>query len=147
MPHKKSHTEIGIPDDMFDDHKVLPGWEVPIADSFTEPGQSAIYEYDFGDGWLHSVLLEGILLKKKGIKYPVCIEGERACPPEDCGGVPGYYGLLEILDNPKHPEYTEMNQWLKGHAKCYHPYEPDKFEPEKIKFSNPKTRLKKAYSP
>ena len=106
----------------------------------------AIYDYDFGDSWSHYILLEGILLREKGVKYPICIQGKRACPPEDCGGVPGYYRLIEILDNPKHTEYAEYIEWLKGHAKNYHPYKPAVFEPNKVKFWNPKKRFKMAFS-
>lgn len=146
MSHQRKDSEIGIPDDDFDNHKVLPCWEVPIADFFISPGKSAIYKYDFGDNWSHYILLEGILLKKKDVKYPICIQGERACPPEDCGGVSGYYQLIEILGNSNHPEYAEYVEWLKAHAKNYHPYEPDTFEPEKIKFWNPKKRWEKAFS-
>ncbi len=146
MPHKKKEMEIGIPDDEDFDHPVVPGWEVPITRVFTEPGKSAIYDYDFGDGWSHNVFLEGILLKKEGAKYPLCVAGERACPPEDCGGVPGYYQLLEILADPNHHEYHEYNEWLKGHAKNYFPYDPDKFESDKVKFWDPKKRFKIAFS-
>jgi len=146
MPRKKSETEIGIPDEDFDNRDVLAGWKVPITKYFTGPGKTAIYDYDFGDSWSHSVLLEGILLKEKGFKYPRCIAGERACPPEDCGGVDGYYQLLNILSDPNHPEYREYNAWLKGHAKNYFPYEPDKFEPEKVEFWDPKKRFKIAFS-
>jgi hypothetical protein len=146
MPRKKSEIEIGIPDEDIDNRDVLAGWKVPIRKYFTEPGKTAIYDYDFGDGWSHSVLLEGILLKEKRFKYPRCIAGERACPPEDCGGVNGYYRLLKILSDPNHPEHQENNEWLKGHAKNYFPYEPDKFEPEKVKFWDPKKRFKIAFS-
>jgi hypothetical protein len=145
MPQKKSETEIGIPDEDFDDRDVLPGWRVPITKYFIDPGKMAIYDYDFGDGWSHYVLLEGILLMEKGFKYPRCISGERACPPEDCGGVDGYYQLLKILSDPNHPEYQEYNEWLKGHAKNYFPYEPDKFEPDKVEFWDPKRRWKMAF--
>ena len=99
--HKRKTIEIGIPGDEWDDTTVAPGWEIPVDKYFTEPGQVIEYEYDFGDGWIHEVLLEGILLKAKGTKYPKCIGGERACPPEDCGSVPGYYRLIEILKNPE----------------------------------------------
>jgi len=146
MLHRKQHTEIGIPDEEFDNHKVLPGWQIAITDYFCEPGQSAIYDYDFGDGWSHSILLEGILLKEKGIRYPVCIQGEGACPPEDCGGVPGYYRMIEILANSKHPEYIGYVEWLKGHAKNYFPYEPSKFEPDEVHFWDPKKRFKIAFT-
>ena len=146
MPHKRKIVEIGIPTDDYFNEPVLPGWQIPITDYFTEPGKSAPYEYDFGDGWEHNVLLEGILLKEKGARYPKCAAGERACPPEDCGGVPGYYELVEILKNPKHPEFRDHIGWLKGHAKNYYPYEPDQFNPEKVEFWNPKKRWEMAFS-
>lgn len=146
MPSKKRDTEIGIPDNESFGHEVLPGWKVPITKYFTEPGKLAIYDYDFGDGWSHRVLLEAMLLKKKGAKYPQCIAGERACPPEDCGGVPGYYQLLEILADPNHSEYQDYIDWLKGHAKNYYPYEPSKFNPDEVEFCDPKKRWKMVFS-
>ena len=81
LPRRKKVMGIGIPDDEGVGEVTLPGWEIPITEYFTEPGKSALYEYDFGDGWGHRVLLEGILLKETGVRYPKCIAGERACPP------------------------------------------------------------------
>ncbi|HYA40778.1 MAG TPA: plasmid pRiA4b ORF-3 family protein, partial [Syntrophobacteraceae bacterium] len=129
-----------------DDIQVLPGWKTPIAAHFTEPGVAAVYEYDFGDCWLHDVLLEAILLKEQGVKYPRCIDGKRACPPEDCGGVPGYHRVLEILGNPDHDEYQETIDWVKGQTRGGRTYQPDKFNPEKVHFDNPKKRWKIAFS-
>lgn len=143
--HKRDSIEIGIPSAEWDDLETLPGWEIKLSDYLHEPGQRMQYEYDFGDGWIHDVLFEGILVKEKGAKYPKCIGGEGACPPEDCGGVPGYYDLLEILKDPDHEEYEEMVSWLKGHLKKYYPYHPDEFQPEKVRFSNPTTRWKRAF--
>ncbi|MGO9019670.1 MAG: plasmid pRiA4b ORF-3 family protein [Syntrophobacteraceae bacterium] len=120
----------------------MSGWEIAIAEHFTEPGVAAVYEYDFGDGWEHEVLLEGILLKEQGVKYPRCIAGKRTCPPEDCGGVLGYYRILEILGNPKHEEYQETVVWAKGQTRGGHTYRPDKFDPEEVHFDNPKKRWK-----
>ena len=57
-----------------------------IADYFVAPKNKALYEYDFGDGWEHTVVLEKVLPAKPGVNYPICIDGKRACPPEDCGG-------------------------------------------------------------
>ena len=73
-----------------------------------------LYEYDFGDGWIHEVVAEKILPPDPGFKNPVCLAGENACPPEDCGGIPGYYNLLEILGDRKHPEYRDMKDWMGG---------------------------------
>lgn len=141
--HKSRPSAIGIPDEFSDN--VEPGWEVAVADIFYEPGQFAAYEYDFGDDWEHEVLLEGILLKDKGLTYPRCIDGARACPPEDCGGIPGYEDLLEVLGNPKHADFEGMNYWLKGQAKDNYPYDPDRFDPAKVRFDNPKKRWKQAF--
>lgn len=143
--HKREIVEIGIPNEAWDDLDTLPGWEIKISTYLHEPGPWMEYEYDFGDGWVHDVLFEGILVKEKGARYPKCLGGERACPPEDCGSIPGYYELLEILKNPEHEEYEEMISWLKGHLKNYYPYDPEAFEPEKVRFSNPTTRWKKAF--
>lgn len=71
-----------------------------------------IYEYDFGDGWEHEILVEKILPPEDGVRYPVCIAGARACPPEDCGGPWGYAGLLEAIRNPNHKEHKELLEWL-----------------------------------
>ncbi|MCK5869869.1 MAG: plasmid pRiA4b ORF-3 family protein [Methyloprofundus sp.] len=73
---------------------------------------SLIYEYDFGDGWMHKVLLEKTLPFDPAKKLPYCVIGKRACPPEDCGGIWGYANLLAILNNPEHKEYEEMLEWL-----------------------------------
>ena len=61
--------------------------ESKITDYFSEKGISVKYEYDFGDGWEHKILLEKILPTDSEIKYPICSHGKRACPPEDCGGI------------------------------------------------------------
>jgi hypothetical protein len=143
---KGQHIEIGIPSDEIEDQQTLPGWKIPIAEYFTEPGQTALYEYDFGDGWEHEILFEGILIKEKGVKYPKCTAGERACPPEDCGGIPGYFRLLDIIKDPKHEEYDETVEWLKGHVVNYYPYKPDEFNPQKVHFWNPQKRWKMAFS-
>jgi hypothetical protein len=143
-PSGRKVIEIGIPDSEFD-RDVLAGWEVPISNHFVEPGVAAEYDYDFGDGWRHKVLLEGLLLKNPSVKYPVCLDGERACPPEDCGGTSGYENLLEVLSNPKTKECKEMVSWLKGHAKNYSPYRPEHFFPEEVVFWNPAKRWKMAF--
>ena len=75
--------------------------------------QKFTYLYDFGDSWEHTIVVEKILEKDDSKKYPICLEGERACPPEDCGSVPGYYNLMKIRKNKKHPEYKELIvEWL-----------------------------------
>lgn len=75
-------------------------------------GSKFVYEYDFGDSWLHDILVEKILPPEKGVRYPQCIKGKLACPPEDVGGVYGYYDLLEIIKDPSHDEHDEYLEWL-----------------------------------
>ena len=69
------------------------------------------YEYDFGDGWEHEILFEGFLPAEKGTRYPLCVEGERACPPEDSGGPYGYPEYLEALADRKHERHKEFMEW------------------------------------
>lgn len=69
------------------------------------------YEYDFGDGWEHEVLFEGSFQKEPGKKYPICVDGARACPPEDVGGIFGFYEFLEALADPKHEEHENYVEW------------------------------------
>ncbi len=67
-----------------------------------------VYEYDFGDSWEHEVLFEGILLAESKVKYPLCLDGARACPPEDCGGVWGYADFVAAIQNPDNEQHEEM---------------------------------------
>jgi hypothetical protein len=110
-----------------DDENTFNGSETGVARFIKAPGDRAIYEYDMGDSWLHEVLLEGLFLKEKGIKYPRCIAGARACPPEDCGGTSGYAHILEVLASPRHPERGELIEWLGDE------YEPEKFDLETVR--------------
>ncbi len=147
-PRKRNHVFIGIPDEEDDHlHEVLPGWELPVGRYLASPGDECSYSYDFGDNWRHLVVLEGVHLQEKDVKYPICTDGERACPVEDCGGVPGYYRLIEILADAEHEEHEGMLAWLQGHAKNYHPYDPARFEPTRVEFWNPKKRLQLAFGP
>jgi len=75
-------------------------------------GAKAVYTYDFGDGWEHEIVVEKVLPPDAEHAYPICVDGERHAPPEDCGGVPGLYGLLEAVSDPKHPQHEEMREWL-----------------------------------
>jgi hypothetical protein len=75
-------------------------------------GSKAIYTYDFGDSWEHSIVLEKRLPVDLNAVYPVCTDGQLACPPEDCGGIPGFYDLVEALGDPNHERHEEMLDWI-----------------------------------
>jgi hypothetical protein len=80
------------------------------------------YEYDFGDSWGHEVTVESFLRSPLGLKFGVCVDGQNACPPEDCGGPPGYSDLLEVLADPSHDEHEHMRNWVGG------PFDPAAFD-------------------
>lgn len=79
------------------------------------------YEYDFGDGWEHDVLVEKVEPAARLI-VPRCLAGRRACPPEDCGGPWGYERLLEVLRDPGHEEHAWLSEWVGG------PFDPARFD-------------------
>ncbi len=91
-----------------------------------------IYEYDFGDGWVHEIILEKIFEEDEKNQVPRCIEGKRNCPPEDCGGIWGYEDLLNVISDKKHEDYKDMMRWLGG-----------KFDPEEFNINAINKELKK----
>ena len=84
------------------------------------------YEYDFGDSWQHDIVIEKESPWEKGSWIPVCLDGGRACPPEDCGGPSGYTDLLEAMNDPNHEKHLEMKQWLSERAKG--PFDPERVD-------------------
>ncbi|MCP4356663.1 MAG: plasmid pRiA4b ORF-3 family protein [Chloroflexi bacterium] len=93
---------------------------VPYADT------TFVYEYDFGDGWKHELVLEKILPVEETAVYPRCLTGERACPPEDCGGVWGYENFLNAIQNRQHPEHASYLEWVGG------AFDPEQFDLDKV---------------
>lgn len=110
-----------LEDEFLDETQVLLSQLIP------KSGQQARwdYEYDFGDGWRHEVLFEGLPPKDPKAKYPLCVEGERACPPEDCGGPFGYVNYLKAIANPKHKQHKEMLKW-RGN------FDPEEFDAQQV---------------
>ncbi len=136
-PSTGNKVFIGIPDEEFDeDREVLPGWAYKMADYFSLENAVADYRYDFGDFWEHKIKLEKILPREKSIPYPRCVAGKRACPPEDCGGVPGYEDFLQIIMDPQHEDYQQMLEWAGENL------DPERFDPSKVRFDDPKKRFK-----
>ena len=139
-PSTRIETSIGIPDEQFgDEREVLAGWKQKIADWFSLENSKADYVYDFGDNWEHILKLEKILPRESNVRYPICVTGRLACPPEDCGGVWGYEELLEIISNPEHDEYEDMMEWID------HEFDPKHFNAKEVIFTDPAKRRKQAF--
>jgi hypothetical protein len=111
---------------MLEDLDVLDYRKVRIGTILRMPKDSLKYEYDFGDGWLHQIVLEKIGPMADGITYPHFIDGKGNCPPEDCGGIYGFQDFLQAMADPKHPEHNEMKEWY-GRI-----YDPTDFDPIEV---------------
>jgi Plasmid pRiA4b ORF-3-like protein len=70
------------------------------------------YLYAFGDSWEHRLTVTGIRQGEAGVAYPRYIGGEPNAPPEDCGGIPGFYETLDAIALPDHPNHAEAVEWF-----------------------------------
>jgi hypothetical protein len=114
--------------DMMNDEDVKDACDTKLSDVLPVPNRRPRfeYEYDFGDGWTHRLIVEERLQPEQGAKYPVCIAGQRACPPEDCGGPWGYSDFVETITNPDHRRHEEMLEWVGGE------FDPEGFNLEAV---------------
>ena len=115
----------GVPDLDFEDETISENG-IRIGSLLKKEKQRITYEYDFGDGWEHRILLEKILPFKSGETVPKCIGGRRGCPPEDVGGIWGYKEFLEAYKDKHHPEHEEMVEWAGEY------FDPDRFDPAEV---------------
>lgn len=113
-----------------------PAEPAVLAYTLPKPGEPFYYTYDFGDSWEHELVVEKVLPIDPEVDYPCCLKGARACPPEDCGGPPGYMDLLQVLKKPKHEEYQDMLEWL-----------GKKFDPKTFDLDKVNKQLRRTFSP
>lgn len=113
---------------------------IKIYEVLMDEKDKMIYEYDFGDSWIHEIILEKFIELDEEFNVK-CIDGKLNCPPEDCGGISGYYNLLEVLSNPEDEEYEYMLEWLEED------FDPEYFNIDEVnevlRYYNKKKRDKK----
>jgi len=122
----RTFYQPGAEDDGFMGMESVNSIGVPLKALLRREKEKVVYEYDFGDSWEHVVQLEKVLPADPKQPLPVCIKGKRACPPEDCGGVFGYFQMLETLDGPDCDEKEQLLDWLGA------PIDPEAFDLEEI---------------
>ncbi len=119
--------QYGIPDESdIGLRKAIDERKYKLRDVVPDLNLHFTYEYDFGDLWEHELLVEGILAPQAGVRYPVCLAGARACPPEDVGGIAGYENFLAAINNPRHPEHQEYLEWI-GDS-----FDPEAFDADEV---------------
>jgi hypothetical protein len=118
---RRGNSLYGEPDPEYGVHRHNEK-KVQLQDVLSEPRDRMIYEYDFGDSWEHEVLLVAITAPSPGAHYPQVLAGKGACPPEDVGGIWGYYEFLATIRDPKRPDHEDMLEWCGGG------FDPDAFD-------------------
>jgi hypothetical protein len=119
------YGDPGLMQENFEELEYKDSTTARISDILPKTGKRFRFqsEYDFGDSWYHEVLFEGVVRADPTVKYPLCLEGERACPPEDCGGIWGYPDFLEAIQNPDNERHEELLEWVGGE------FDPEAFDP------------------
>ena len=121
-------VSYGVPVPEYDD---VPEMKLKNENSYklcqlVKPGNSFLYRYDFGDNWEHEIVVEKQLSADPNVRYPICLEGQRCCPPEDVGGPWGYEEFLEAIADPKHEEHESYIEWVGGS------FDPEVFDLKRI---------------
>lgn len=109
----------------FGSDQLLDSKDAKLQDVISNPKEFINYLYDFGDNWKHKIKIEKFLDNDDSLKYPICINGQMNCPPEDCGGISSYYYYLDILSDKMNPEHKGIKEWFPKK------YDPLKFDKEK----------------
>jgi len=114
--------DMPMPIDMGGPLGDAPADEVRIGEVLSQKGDKLTYVYDMGDSWMHTLALGKISEPEPGRRYPRCLSGKGACPPEDCGGIWGYYDMLEVIRDPDHEDHENTLEWLGDE------FDPDDFD-------------------
>ncbi len=127
------HRYVEIIDDEFDDKETFLEGTVRLNKHFKKKGDSCIYVYDFGDSWSHRLTLENSDFKRSEDDFEMwCLEGDRACPPEDVGGPPGYEEFCKIIKSPKNKEHASTVAWSNGLQPTGKKFDPAWFDGDMV---------------
>ena len=108
---KRRFSTTDMPDDLIGFGDVIEDENsISVGKLLTRKGSKLRYTYDFGDNWTHTIVREEV--DSKGGSLPAVLDGELACPPEDCGGVYGYYQMLDAIDDEEHPDHDHYVEWI-----------------------------------
>ena len=127
-------TDLNDPDD-------TPEEDATLAEALPSGRDWLVYTYDFGDTWEHRVKLERSVPADAGTPLAHLVDGERAAPPEDFGGIWMYNSLVEVIQQPEHPGYEEMMErleWMLGDE------EELDFDPETFDLATIQRRINRA---
>jgi hypothetical protein len=123
------HQRFGAPEQWqedFEESEMGNERKVKLSQLVKQGVKKLGYQYDMGDSWWHTIQIEKPLAPEPGAKYPRCLGGERACPPEDCGGPWGYGDFVDAIQNPQHPRHDELLEWIGGE------FDPEAFDLETV---------------
>ncbi len=125
----------GVPDkdSRWDDTEYIKSKKTLLKD-IARPGIRFTYCYDFGDSWEHEVIVEGVGVVPEPLAHAECLDGQRAFPPDDCGGTPGYQHLVKALRDPDDPSHQEMLDWIGD-------FDPERFDITAVNASLRRLRL------
>jgi hypothetical protein len=114
--------------DDWGDPPVIRADTVRLREVLKPAGTVMDYTYDFGDDWEHRLTFTDIRSGDPEAEYPHYVAGERCAPPEDCGGLPGFYDALDVLADPTHPDHADVADWFDG-------YDPDRIDEAALKIA------------
>jgi len=131
---RRGGRTYAIPDPGYDTANFIDERRIKLNEIVAKPGNKINYCYDFGDDWQHQIYLERTIAPLPNTKYPLCLAGKRACPPEDCGGPFGYGNFLEAIADPEHEEHELMIDWI-----------GDEFDPDDFDISEVNDELRRKF--
>jgi hypothetical protein len=119
---------FGTPDPEYDEPGSVRNERTTRLASALGAARTMSYVYDFGDNWQHRIKVEKTLIPDPELKLPLCVGGANATPPDDCGGIYGYYDFVEAVSDPNHPEHADMTEWIGR------PWDPAAFDLDSANF-------------